>query len=179
MKNVVRYIIGYFVGIFIFILLIPFGLYELSINDPIFQVPLSQFSLFRSIVCLPFLITGLFFMCWSNIYLFKKGKGGPTDGFNIAISPRTKKLVVTGPYSYCRNPMVFGAFSLYFAIGIFMYSLLCLLSLIIFLLFGVFYLKHTEEKRLLKDFGQIYIEYKKQVPMIFPRKQKSRACSEA
>ena len=32
------------------------------------------------------------------------------------------------------------------------------------------YLRKSEEKRLLKDFGDEYEEYKKKVPMIFPVK---------
>jgi len=31
------------------------------------------------------------------------------------------------------------------------------------------YLKMTEEKRLLKDFGQEYVDYKNSVSMIFPK----------
>jgi protein-S-isoprenylcysteine O-methyltransferase Ste14 len=101
--------------------------------------------------------------------LFKIGKGGPTDGFNIAISPRTKNLVVTGPYRLSRNPMVFGAFSVYFAIGLFLFSALVLFTLAVFLGLSVVYLKQTEEKRLTRDFGEAYVAYRKKVPMIFPK----------
>ena len=67
--------------------------------------------------------------------------------------------------------MVFGAFSLYFAIGIFLNSRICLISLIIFLLLMIINLKLTEEKRLLRDFGDEYTDYKNRVPMIFPLKK--------
>jgi protein-S-isoprenylcysteine O-methyltransferase Ste14 len=101
--------------------------------------------------------------------LFFIGKGGPTDGFNIAITPRTETLVVRGPYRYTRNPMVFGALSIYFSISLFFLSILCLLTMTIFSILIVFYLRKTEERRLLKDFGDEYIRYKKEVPMIFPK----------
>ena len=122
----------------------------------------------RIIVSLPILIIGLFFVIWSNIALFRIGKGGPADGFNIAISPRTEKLVIAGPYRYTRNPMVFGAFATYFSIGIYLNSLICLMVLILSLFLAIKYLKLTEEKRLYKDFGDEFLEYKKNVPMIIP-----------
>jgi len=169
MNNLTRHITGYFIGISIFGLLIPYGLIKLSTWDPFIIEGLPAYLTIRIVISLPFFITGLFFVIWSNLFLFTIGKGGPADGFNIAISPRTKKLVVTGPYRYCRNPMVFGAFSVFFSIGLFMLSIVCLIALIIFLGLVVKYLKITEEKRLLKDFGDEYVDYKNSVPMIFPK----------
>jgi len=168
MKDVIRHIIGYSIGIPLFAFVIPYGLYMLSIHDPLIQTNLNNYIVTRTLIALPFLIPGLIFMIWSNVALFSIGKGGPTDGFNIAISPRTKKLVIAGPYKYSRNPMVFGAFCTYFSIGLFMLSVTCLLVLSVCLLLVVFYLKNTEEKRLLRDFGDEYIQYQNRVPMIFP-----------
>jgi len=169
MKDTLRYILGYCIGFLIFVVLIPYGLFELSQIDPIIKIKWPDYLIIRVILSLPFFIVGLLFMIWSNLYLFFIGKGGPTDGFNIAITPRTKKLVVTGPYRYCRNPMVFGAFCLYFSLGFFMLSLLCLIVLMVFILLIILYLRKTEEKRLVKDFGNEFIEYKRKVPMLFPR----------
>jgi len=168
MTDIIRHIIGYAAGILVFILLIPYGLIKLSLKDPIMQIDFPDHILIRILISVPFFMTGLIFAIWSNISLFNIGKGGPADGFNIAISPRTKKLVTEGPYKYSRNPMVFGAFCIYLSIGLFMLSVTCLMILIVFLFPGVYYLRNTEEKRLLKDFGSEYIEYRKKVPMIFP-----------
>ena len=169
MKDIVRHIAGYTLGIAIFILLIPYGLSELSKFDHlVFKTCLINSGILRILISLPFFLVGVVFMIWSNIFLLKIGKGGPADGFNISISPRTKKLVVTGPYRYSRNPMVFGAFALYISIGIFLNSIICLVSILTCILFAVIYLKLTEEKRLLKDFGDEYEDYKNKVPMIFP-----------
>ena len=170
MNNFIRHVFGYLIGFSVFIMLIPFGLFQLSSIDPILKTDLTDYLLIRIMISSPFIIVGLIFMIWSNISLFKTGKGGPTDGFNVAISPRTKKLVVTGPYRYSRNPMVFGTFCMYFSIGLFMFSIICLVSLLVFMRLGFYYLKKTEEQRLLKDFGDEYIEYKNKVPMIFPNK---------
>jgi protein-S-isoprenylcysteine O-methyltransferase Ste14 len=175
MNDKVRHIIGYTFGICMFILVIPYGIFQLSKADPrFFDSGLMDSAFLRTLAALPFFVTGLIFMVWSNVYLFKVGKGGPADGFNISISPRTKKLVTSGPYRFSRNPMVFGAFSFYISIGILLNSILCLTFLIIFLGMSVFYLKQTEEKRLLRDFGEEYKNYIKKVPMIFPVRIKSR-----
>lgn len=169
MKEILRHIIGYFFGLCVFILLIPYGLYELSRIDCLvirfFQI---DNSLLRILIFLPFFLTGIFFILWSNLYLLLIGKGGPAEGFNISISPKTAKLVTRGPYRYSRNPMVFGAFSLYISIAIFLNSFICLLSLLILLFFAIKYLIISEEKRLLRDFGDEYSAYKNKVSMIFP-----------
>ncbi|MBN1620059.1 isoprenylcysteine carboxylmethyltransferase family protein [candidate division WOR-3 bacterium] len=109
-------------------------------------------------------------MLWSNIYLFIRGRGGPAEGFGLEVSPRTSKLVASGPYRYTRNPMVFGAFCLYISITLMLNSPSGLLGLCILLLLVFLYLKISEEKRLSRDFGEEWIKYKKKTPMIFPCK---------
>jgi protein-S-isoprenylcysteine O-methyltransferase Ste14 len=171
MKEILRYITGYIVGISIFVILIPLGLIRLSkIGEP-WNIPLTGDETIRLILAAPLFILGAIFAIWSNIVLLTFGKGGPTEAFNIAISPKTKKLVIVGPYKYTRNPMVFGAFTLYTSIGIALNSLLCLICLLVFFLLMRFYLKHSEEKRLLRDFGDEYKEYQRKVSMIFPMKR--------
>ena len=73
MINLIRYILGYFIGITIFILLIPYGLYELSKTNMIFNIDLTNYLIIRILIALPFFTIGLFFIIWSNISLFKIG----------------------------------------------------------------------------------------------------------
>jgi hypothetical protein len=97
-----------------------------------------------------------------------RGRGGPADGFEVAISPRTEKLVVAGPYRYSRNPMVYGVFSAYFAIAFLRGSLGDLVVLAVIVPLFVSYLKRVEERRLLRDFGEEYEQYRREVSMIVP-----------
>jgi protein-S-isoprenylcysteine O-methyltransferase Ste14 len=120
------------------------------------------------------MLIGFIFLIWSNLYLFQVGKGGPADAMGVAISPRTKKLVISGPYRYCRNPMVFGAFTVYLSIVIYLNSVAGLIALVILFFCAVIYLKNSEEKRLLKDFGPDYTEYREKVPMIIPLRLQHR-----
>lgn len=160
---------GYTVGFTLFGVLIPAGLITFSkwagsfIDTGIFGP-----EVLRLTIAFLFLAIGLFFVFWSNAALFIIGKGGPADGFNVAISPRSEKLVTSGPYGYTRNPMVFGAYMYYFAVALFMNSVACLALLILFYGLTIPYLKLTEEKRLFKDFGNDFLYYKKQVSMIIP-----------
>jgi protein-S-isoprenylcysteine O-methyltransferase Ste14 len=169
MKETARLIIGYILGFTIFVVLVPFGLYKLSQSGFLFPGKVLICSdLARYIISSLIFIVGVWFAAWSNIYLLKIGEGGPFHGLGLSISPQTKKLVTIGPYRYSRNPMVFGAFTLYLSIVLYLNSIIGLILITVFLLLGVSYLKFSEEKRLIKDFGDEYIAYRKKVPMIFP-----------
>jgi protein-S-isoprenylcysteine O-methyltransferase Ste14 len=165
LSNIERYIIGYMIGFAIFILAVPYFLY---VAASLFYFQIIDHWI-RYVIAGPLFMLGFFFALWSNIALVKKGKGGPTDIFNIAVTPRTQHLVVKGPYEYTRNPMVFGAFCCYFALALYLNSLVDLIMLAVFFVAVKFYLEETEERRLWKDFGKEFEEYRKQVPMIVPR----------
>lgn len=169
MNKLLRHIAGYTAGITFFFIIMPFALFELSkldyLND--FTI-LIHSSVIKTAVSFLLLLTGLLFVFWSNIFLFRVGKGGPADVFGVSVSPRSRKLVTTGPYRYSRNPMVLGAFSTYLSIALYLNSLNALIGIFILMILAVLYLRFSEEKRLLKDFGTEYAEYRKKVPMIFP-----------
>jgi protein-S-isoprenylcysteine O-methyltransferase Ste14 len=174
-KEIIRHITGYIIGCLLFLAIIPYIIYIFSINTiniTPFRIPKNNYIALTISGIL--LLIGIVFVIWSNLYLFIKGKGGPADVFGIEISPRTKHLVIAGPYRHTRNPMVFGAFSCYFAFGIFLNSVMTLVVLGLSLFIIVLYLKNTEEKRLLNDFREEFIQYKKHVSMIFPWPKKIR-----
>jgi len=166
-RDVIRHITGYLGGISIFCLGIPFGLCMISIklNRPIWCLAHSKL---RIVFSLLIGVVGITFMLWSNIYLLFVGKGGPADGFGVAISPRTKHLVTTGPYRYTRNPMGFGALSFYLALALFFNSAICVALVAILSVGAYLYLRLIEEKRLLKDFGDAYEQYRKTVSSFVP-----------
>lgn len=169
MHDRMRYFLGYAFGFTVFILLIPLGLIRLSKFDYLFgQHVFIGFPILRYVLSFLFFSIGSIFAIWSNVFLLMIGKGGPAEGFGIAISPQTKKLVTTGPYSHCRNPMVFGAFCLYISVVVFINSITGVITLFAFLILAINYLKRSEEKRLERDFGNEFFEYKRKVPMIFP-----------
>lgn len=64
--------------------------------------------------------------------------------------------------------MLFGTICAYTALGLFLSSLRSLMVAIGFTIFMYIYVKLFEEKRLLNDFGDEYVQYRKSTPMIFP-----------
>jgi protein-S-isoprenylcysteine O-methyltransferase Ste14 len=107
-------------------------------------------------------IMGAFLGIWTIIAQIKLASGTP-----FPMLP-TKKLLITGPYQYCRNPMTLGTIIAYSGVAIWVGSVTALVAVVIFLLALVVYLKLIEEKELELRFGQDYVEYKKTTPFILP-----------
>lgn len=156
------------IGIIFFFLLI-----ALFVIISLWTDKLLHFSKFISypsniIVSLPVLALGLFLMLWSILH-FVKVKGTP-----VPFNP-PPKLVNTGPYFYVRNPMLSGVFILMFGFGILFRSISLVFILTpLFVLFNYLELKAIEEPELEKRLGKDYSEYKKRVPMFFPRFKKNQ-----
>jgi len=76
-------------------------------------------------------------------------------------------LRIRGAYRFMRHPLYF--FSIMFLLFrpvMDIFYLTCLICIIIYFYIGSYY----EEKRLIEKFGEEYIKYKKEVPVIFPVK---------
>lgn len=115
----------------------------------------------------PFFLTpGFLFSAWSVLVQFRIGKGTP-----IPMIP-TKKLIVQGPYVYCRNPMGLGIFVFYLGFGILAGSISSIAFTMLFMSLLLAYYRFIEEKELEARFGQDYIEYKKRTPFLIPWKRK-------
>ena len=167
MKFRIKNIFGYFVGISLFVFVIPALMYIVAVN---MVVPINLMGI--NIFGLLLMLVGGVFMIWSNIGMVKIGRGCPTDGFNVALGERTKKLITTGLYKYTRNPMLFGTFVFYVGLALLFNSYSALIVPIVFISYMVWHIKKFEEPRLYKDFKEEYIEYKKRTPLLFPKFKK-------
>jgi protein-S-isoprenylcysteine O-methyltransferase Ste14 len=169
MKKEVQQIIGYLVGGSLVLLLIPYSIYSAAkALDPIVGTELFQTPQVRIILVIVFFAIGSTFGIWSIVVQNMIGKGGPLQVGHIEISPKTQNLVVTGPYKYTRNPMLFGACLMYFAFAAYLNSITAGIAVILFTIFMLFFVKLSEEKRLLADFGEAYEQYRKNVSMFIP-----------
>jgi protein-S-isoprenylcysteine O-methyltransferase Ste14 len=119
---------------------------------------------------LPGLITGgisifigMVYALWSIISQMTRASGTP-----LPVMP-TQKLLISPPFDQCRNPMTLGTILAYFGLGLLLGSTtgMVLVVLISFLLIG--YLKFIEEKELEARFGEEYLAYKAQTPVMIPR----------
>ena len=112
---------------------------------------------------LPLLIIGATLALWT-VYTFVKARGTP-----VPLNP-PKKLVITGLYSWIRNPMLLGWIIMLFGVGILLNSFsLIVIFTPLFICLNVTYIKTIEEKEMEKKFGKQYLRYKESVPMFIPR----------
>jgi len=107
-------------------------------------------------------VSGELFRLWGVVYA---GSETRTTG-----SVGGTYLVVSGAFSYLRNPLYLGNILLYTGIGIMSMALFPYLQIGAFLFFYVQYrlIIGEEEKYLEKTFGEAYETYKKNVPRLIP-----------
>ena len=94
------------------------------------------------------------------------GKGTP-----VPMMP-TRRLVVKGPFTYCRNPMTLGTFAAYLGISVWIGSFSAIALILIMIVVLLLYVKLIEEKELEDRFGFEYLEYKRNTPFLLPRLQR-------
>ena len=88
--EIIKHIKGYIIGFSLFILFIPILIFNIArMPMPLFQITIFTLNYINYVIAIPLFLIGVVFAIWSNIDLFRIGKGGPTDVFNIVISPRT------------------------------------------------------------------------------------------
>jgi len=137
--------------------IIPYLIYNpqrLLVSD--FIVPFKVFGLLWG-------ATGFFIFLYT-VFLFRTiGKG------TLAPWTPTQKLVVAGPYRYCRNPMITGVFFILLGETFFLNSVELLQWAGLFFLINTTYFHLKEEPDLEKRFGDEYRIYKKNVPRWIPR----------
>lgn len=102
---------------------------------------------------------GVMLVAWS-IAQFIKVRGTPVP-FN---PPRT--LVQSGPYAYCRNPMLTGWFIILYGVAIGLRSMsMAFFYIPLFIIFNYVELKKVEEPELEMRLGDEYLRYKRETPM--------------
>ena len=82
-----------------------------------------------------------------------------------------QRLVITGLYRYTRNPMISGVVFVLIGEVVVAGSWLLLIWLLLFATVNYIYFIVAEEPALEKKFGPDYVEYKKNVPRVFPRRK--------
>jgi protein-S-isoprenylcysteine O-methyltransferase Ste14 len=109
------------------------------------------------------ILLGMSILGWSVLTLWKAGRGTPAP-----LAP-TEKIVTSGPYRYCRNPIQLGG-SFYFlgVVTLFGSLLTGIIAFVLTLLGASAYHKLVEEKELLLRFGDDYRDYMESTPFIIP-----------
>ena len=100
---------------------------------------------------------GALLVVWCVLTFVAAGKGTPAP-----FDP-PRRLVVSGPYRYMRNPMYFGAGLAISGAALFYQSIQLLAYASAFLLFFHFFVVFFEEPALQRTFGDDYESYSRQV----------------
>jgi len=119
----------------------------------------------RSLMVLSLVVAvlGLLLALWTVWAQYRYARGTP-----IPIMA-TKKLLTSGPYSLCRNPMLLGTILYYTGISICISSFIAMLGTVVFSVIMVAFVKLVEEKEMLLRFGDEYSRYMGRTPFIIPR----------
>lgn len=152
------HIFGYLLGLLIFVIGIPALMWLVSGRG----WPYVPDSALLCVIAILLAVFGLALSIYSIVYMRVVGKGNPFDAYGHEVAPRTKHLMTGGPYSMCRNPMLVGIYIYDVGILVWLWSvwpMVIILIEVVLLTLQVY----SEEKRLEKDFGQEFLDYKKRV----------------
>jgi protein-S-isoprenylcysteine O-methyltransferase Ste14 len=81
----------------------------------------------------------------------------------------TQRLIVEGPYRYCRNPMITGVLLILVAEALWLRSGAIAIEAMLFWAINTIYFIRVEEPSMEQRFGQTYRDYKELVPRWLPR----------
>ncbi len=151
------------VGLAIFLFVLPGILFPLGYLAEKYILP-NQIWIAEFVFSVTCIVIGISFLGWSVYVLIRDGHGTPSP------AAPAQKLITTGPYRLCRNPIQLGAMFYCLGIGTLLGSIWIGLVMM-FLSYKIVgsYHRHVEEKELHMRFGKEYKEYRKRTPFLLPR----------
>jgi protein-S-isoprenylcysteine O-methyltransferase Ste14 len=145
---------------FIFLFFPFFYLYTGRFIEDFIQLPIP--ALIANIIAIPALIFGGVLIVWILVLQYSYGKG---SGSHMV---PTQKLIVSGPYTISRHPMLLGAILFYFGTGTLLSSITTgLYGATVTAVLAYFFATYIEEPVLIAKFGEQYKKYQAKVPF-FP-----------
>jgi protein-S-isoprenylcysteine O-methyltransferase Ste14 len=106
---------------------------------------------------------GLIFFVWTLRTFVRQGRG------TLAPWDPTQRLVIDGPYSHVRNPMITAVLAILAGEAALLGSVAIAIWLGVFFLMNAIYFPLGEEPGLQARFGADYEEYRRNVPRWIPR----------
>jgi protein-S-isoprenylcysteine O-methyltransferase Ste14 len=155
-----------FAGI-LFLIIIPYLLIVSSAAlDNWLNLPKLEFGWINLVVGAVLVIGGFSLGFWSVETQMSIGGGTP-----VPVMP-THRLIATGPFTYCRNPMTLGTFLGYLGVSVWLGSISAIVIILLLTTLLLLYVKFIEERELEARFGAEYLEYKQNTPFILPRRRR-------
>jgi protein-S-isoprenylcysteine O-methyltransferase Ste14 len=148
----------------IFVILLPLLLLSLGpALDQTFNFTNPSPGIWPSIIGVVMMLVGAVFALWSIADQLVKAAGTPLPVM------ATQKLLITGPFKLCRNPMSFGTITMYLGLGVTIFSPGTVAIVIVLSALLILYIKRVEEKELQIRFGEAYRVYRESTPFLIPR----------
>ena len=134
--------------------------------DEVVGIPSLPLKPFFFVLGILLAIPGLYYLGITNKLLRKLGSGA--NAFHL-----TKQVVAEDVYKQTRNPMSLGYYLFALALPFILGSTTITLGVLLGLIPAhLFFIKYFEEFELELRFGESYLEYKKNVPFLFPKIKK-------
>jgi protein-S-isoprenylcysteine O-methyltransferase Ste14 len=132
-------------------------------NHSVLGVGSTLLSILAQIAGMLLLIIGLLLFLSSFRRFTAEGEG------TLAPWDPPQRLVVSGPYGYVRHPMISGVVLIVFGEALVLQSESQLMWALWFLAINFVYIPLLEEPLLERRFGPEYVDYRRHVPLLFPR----------
>jgi protein-S-isoprenylcysteine O-methyltransferase Ste14 len=81
---------------------------------------------------------------------------------------KDQKVIEKGPYKYVRHPSYTGALMIFIGLGLALQSLAAVLTLIVLFIIAYGFRISVEEKALISELGEPYVDYKKRTKRLIP-----------
>ncbi len=118
----------------------------------------------RPTVGVALILAGSLMVSWCFGLFAFHGEGSPHP-----YVAKTKRLVITGPYRYVRNPMMWGVGALLIGLALTLGSVGLWFGIALFVVYGAFFVPLHEERDMQRRFGDEYRQYCREVPRWWPR----------
>jgi len=132
---------------------------------PTIGIHIPILYLYIPIVHLLLTIPFIIFSCWGGIFGVKEVT------LEVAETHQAKKVINTGIYARMRHPQYFGTIMAHVGFSILLSGLFSLIFTPL-IIFHAYITSWKEEVELIKEFGKDYEDYKKRVPMLYPKLRK-------
>lgn len=125
-----------------------------------FQIPILNLTVYflNFLIFIPFFVAG----AWFGV------NGVIVASLKVAETHRAETVISTGVYSIVRHPQYLGGILAHIGFSFLLSGIYCLLVTPLVVVI-VYFISWKEEKELVKEFGQEYVDYRSKVPMFIPK----------
>jgi methanethiol S-methyltransferase len=148
-----------FYSLFAFLGLVAILIYNFSIPSPLLFIPVNFLKILAAILALSGLL--IMFICIRKYFL-------QSSGLRILYRENeSSELMIKGIHRFVRHPLYGGTFLFIWGIFLFFPYLSFLIANVMITIYSIIAIRF-EEVKLVKQFGESYLKYQRDTPMLIP-----------